>query len=61
MEEAFYDSRPMRSFVGIDMDREPAPDETTICKFRYILEVRNLGKQLFALIAQYLKENGGYL
>jgi len=58
VEEALYDSRAMRNFVGIDLGREPAPDETTICKFRHILEAHNLGKQLFALIGEYLAENG---
>ncbi len=58
VEEALYDSRAMRRFVGIDLGREPAPDETTICKFRHLLERHNLGDRLFALIAQYLQENG---
>lgn len=34
VEETLYDSRAMRQFVGIDLGREPVPDETTICKFR---------------------------
>ena len=58
VEEALYDSRAMRNFVGIDLGREAAPDETTVCKFRHLLEAHNLGKQLFALIAEYLDENG---
>ena len=58
VEEARYDSRAMRRFVGIDLGREPAPDETTVCKFRHLLEAHNLGDQLFALIAEYLEENG---
>ena len=58
VEEALYDSRAMRSFVGIDLGREPAPDETTVCKFRHLLEAHNLGGQLFNLINQYLEENG---
>lgn len=58
VEEALYDSRAMRRFVGIDLGREPAPDETTICKFRHRLEAHNLGDRLFELIAQYLQENG---
>lgn len=58
VEEALYDSRAMRQFVGIDLGREPVPDETTICKFRHLLEAHNLGKQLFALIGEYLAENG---
>ena len=28
-EEALYDSRAMRTFVGIDLGREPVPDEST--------------------------------
>ena len=58
VEEALYDSRAMRRFVGIDLGREPAPDETTVCKFRHLLEAHHLGDQLFALIAEYLQENG---
>lgn len=58
VEEALYDSRAMRRFVGIDLGREPAPDETTVCKFRHLLETHNLGGELFALIAKYLEENG---
>jgi IS5 family transposase len=57
-EESLYDSRAMRRFVGIDLGREPVPDETTICKFRHLLEAHNLGEQLFVLIQDYLQENG---
>jgi IS5 family transposase len=58
VEEALYDSRAMRGFVGIDLGREPVPDETTVCKFRHLLEAHNLGDRLFALIGEYLQENG---
>jgi len=58
VEEALYDSRSMRRFVGIDLGREPAPDETTVCKFRHLLEAHNLGDRLFELINAYLQENG---
>jgi len=57
-EEALYDSRSMRQFVGIDLGEEPVPDETTICKFRHLMEAHNLGDRLFYLVNQYLKENG---
>lgn len=57
-EEALYDSRALRQFVGIDLGREPVPDETTICKFRHLMEKHNLGDHLFHLVNQYLKENG---
>ena len=57
-EEALYDSRAMRRFVGIDLGREPVPDETTICKFRHLMERHNLGDELFRLVNVYLQENG---
>lgn len=58
VEEALYDSRALRAFVGIDLGCEPAPDETTVCKFRHLLEAHPLGDQLFALITTYLQEQG---
>jgi IS5 family transposase len=57
-EEALYDSRAMRRFVGIDLGQEPVPDETTICKFRHLMERHNLGDELFRLVNVYLDENG---
>jgi IS5 family transposase len=48
VEEALYDSRALRQFVGIDLGREPVPDETTICTCRQLLETHRLGQQLFA-------------
>lgn len=57
-EEALYDSRAMRQFVGIDLGREPVPDETTICKFRHLLEAHQIGEQLFARIGEYLVAQG---
>lgn len=58
VEEALYDSRAMRRFAGIDLGCEPVPDETTVCKFRHLLEAHDLGEKLFALINKYLQENG---
>jgi hypothetical protein len=40
VEEARYDSAAMRGFVGIDLGREPVPDETTMCRFRHLLEAK---------------------
>lgn len=57
-EEALYDSHALRHFVGIDLGREPVPDEATICKFRHLLETRQLGEQLFARIGAYLAKQG---
>ena len=57
-EESLYDSRAMRNFVGIDLGKEPAPDETTIGNFRRLMEKHNLGDELFRLVNVYLEENG---
>jgi transposase, IS5 family len=58
VEEALYDSLAMRGFVGIDLGREPVPDETTVCKFRHLLEQHGLGQQIFARVNGYLAEHG---
>jgi transposase, IS5 family len=58
VEEALYDSVAMRSFAGIDLGAEAAPDETTVCKFRHLLERNKLGKTLLKAVNQYLRENG---
>ncbi len=57
-EEALYDSRAMRGFVGIDLGREPVPDETTICKFRHLLEAYELGPKILEAINAHLAEKG---
>ena len=54
MEDALYDSAAMRGFVDIDLGREPAPDETTICKFRHLIESHGLGEALFATVNAHL-------
>ena len=58
VEEALYDSQAMREFAGIDLGREPAPDETTICKFRHRLEEHELGKRIFAEVNAHLATQG---
>lgn len=58
VEDALYESPSMRGFVGIDLGREPAPDETTVCKFRHLLERHELGKRIFTQVNTYLAEHG---
>lgn len=58
VEEALYDSLSMREFVGIDLGREGAPDETTVCKFHHLLEAHDLGKHLFEEIGRHLQTRG---
>jgi IS5 family transposase len=58
VEEALYDSVVMRQFVGIDLGCEPVPDETTVCKFRHLLERHGLGEQLFERVGEHLQQKG---
>ena len=57
-EDCLYDSEAMRKFVGIDLGGEAAPDETTICKFRHLIEENGIGKQIFASVNEHLKAQG---
>ena len=58
VEEALYDSAVLRQFVGIDLGREPVPDETTACKFRHLLEQHQLGARIFQRVQEHLQEKG---
>ena len=57
-EDALYDSQAIRSFVGIDLNREAAPDATTLLKFRRLLETHKLTKRIFAAINVHLAVKG---
>jgi IS5 family transposase len=48
----------MRAFVGIDLSREPVPDETTVCRFRHLLEAHQLGVKLFETVNRHLAARG---
>src|SRR5438094_6657399 len=58
VEEALYDSVLMRQFVGIDLGCEPVPDETTVCKFRHLLEEHQLGEQILGQVNLHLQAQG---
>ena len=57
-EEALYDSPGLRRFAGIDLGRAPAPDETTICKFRHLLEEHDLGGAMLDAVNRHLESRG---
>ncbi len=57
-EEALYDSLTMRAFAGIDLGAEPAPDETTILRFRHLLEAHDLGARIFEEVHVHLEAGG---
>nr|MBI3613474.1 IS5 family transposase [Nitrospirota bacterium] len=58
VEKALYDSRAMRAFVGIDLGTEPVPDQTTVCRFRHLLETHQLGPTLFETVNAHLRARG---
>jgi len=60
-EDALYDSQAIRHFVGIDLNRESAPDATTLLKFRRLLEAHQLTESIFNEINAHLAERGLFL
>jgi transposase, IS5 family len=56
VEESLYDIDSMRAFANIDLGTTGVPDETTICKFRHLLEEHEIGKKLFKEVNAYLAE-----
>ena len=56
MEDMLYEIESVRRFVGLRLSG-PLPDETTILKFRHLLEKHNLGTKLFEAINQHLADN----
>jgi IS5 family transposase len=58
VEDAITDSQALRSFVGIDLTRESAPDATTLLQFRHLLEKHDLTKRLFEAINGKLLAQG---
>ncbi|MHB1865681.1 MAG: IS5 family transposase [Candidatus Saccharimonadales bacterium] len=58
MEEAFYDSPVLRRFAGVDLGVAAAPDETTILRFRHLLEKHDLGGEMLMTVNRYLETKG---
>ena len=56
MEDSLYDVESMRRFAGVDLGG--VPDETTICKFRHLLEAHGLTEALFDQTRRYLSDRG---
>jgi IS5 family transposase len=58
MEEAFYDSPALRRFAGVDLGVAAAPDETTILRFRHLLEQHELCGKMLDTVNLYLDSKG---
>lgn len=57
-EDALYESAVLRGFAGIDLGRAAAPDETTILKFRHLLEAHDLCGKILDAVNLYLDSKG---
>ena len=56
MEDSLYDSESMRRFAGIELSEDAIPDETTILRFRHLLEKHYLTQAIFAQIRTLLEQ-----
>ena len=55
-EDAIYDSESMRRFAGVELSEDVVPDETTILRFRHLLEQHGLTQAIFAAVRDLLAE-----
>jgi IS5 family transposase len=55
-EDSLYDIESMRRFAGIELMGHDIPDETTILRFRHLLEQHQLTERIFAEIRSLLEE-----
>jgi len=53
MEEALYETTPMRVFAGLLLSRA-IPDKSTILNFRYLLEENELATEILGCVNAYL-------
>ena len=60
MEEALHDVPMLREFAGLDAGEDAMPDETTILKFRHLLEKHHLAQSLFAETTAQLEPSRDY-
>ena len=58
MEEASHDVPLLRQFEGLDAFEDAMPDESTILRFRHLLEQNELAVAIFAEVNAVLNEKG---
>src|SRR5690606_24064515 len=58
MEDGLYEIESMRAFAGLELGEDALPDETTILKFRRLLQDHDLAPKLLAAVNEHLKEKG---
>jgi IS5 family transposase len=58
VEESFYESATLRRFAGVDLGVAPAPDETTVLRFRHLLEKHDLCGAMLDAVNLHLEAKG---
>lgn len=59
VEDAIYDSYAFRKFMGVDfIEAKQAPDATTLCKFRRLLDENGITKLFFETTKRFLERHG---
>jgi IS5 family transposase len=58
MEDALYEIESMRRFAGLELIDDAIPDETTILKFRRLLETHDLTSRMMNVINDVLESRG---
>ena len=58
MEEALHDTPVLREFAGLDNWTSRLPDETTVLRFRHLLEKLKLAPQILTVINDLLRAKG---
>jgi len=57
-EDAIYDSESMRRFARVDLGEDAVPDESTILRFRHLLEEHGLTAKIFERSGGCWKRSG---
>jgi IS5 family transposase len=55
-EDMLYDSEAMRRFARVDLGEDTVPDESTILRFRHLLEEHQLTAAMFAAVKTLLED-----
>lgn len=58
MEEALHDVAVFRQFAGLDTGEDHLPDESTILRFRHLLERHRIAEQILAAVNAMLTAKG---
>jgi IS5 family transposase len=58
MEEAIYDRMSFQKFLGFDCFGGVIPDESSICRFRHLLEEHGLSSAILACVNAHLDSHG---